>query len=146
MTTESTKPRFFLFDELDRGFNQLMSQVLQNDPRKADAPRLSVCELDDRFVVECDLPGVKLEDIQLNVNDGVLEISGERKTTIDQHAKVTVNERTFSEFNRRLQLGKHINGAAIDAEFGDGVLKVTVPKSSSSAARQIPIRKVEKEF
>ena len=145
MSTNSTKPRFSMLDELDKGLNQLVSEVLQHEPRNADAPRLSVYELDDRYVIECDLPGVQLEDINVNVEDGVLEISGERKPCSTEGAKVTVNERSFTEFNRRLQLGKNINGEAIDAEFGDGVLKVTVPKSTAAVARKIAIRKVETE-
>ena len=96
-------------------------------------------------MIECDLPGVQLEDINVNVEDGVLEISGERKPCSTEGAKVTVNERSFTEFNRRLQLGKNINGEAIDAEFGYGVLKVTVPKSTAAVARKIAIRKVETE-
>lgn len=145
MATNSTRPRFFLFDELDKGLNQLVNQVLHHEPRKVDAPQLSVYEMDECYVVECDLPGVKLEDIQLNVSDGVLEISGSRHLNVHPQAKVTVDERAFTEFHRRLQLNKDINGTAIDAEFGNGVLKVTVPKSSNAAARQIPICKVDKE-
>lgn len=145
MNTNSTRPRFSLLDELDKGINQLVNEVLQHEPRKADAPRLSVYELDDRYVIECDLPGVNMDDINVSLKDGVLEISGERKASITEGAKVTVNERAFNTFTRRLQLDKNVNSEAVEATYGTGVLSVNVPKSSSTAARQIPVRKLEQE-
>ena len=144
MNTNSTQARFSLFDELDRGLNHLVNEVLQTDHGHCDVPPLSVYELEDRYVVECDLPGLSLDEIDLQVNDGVLEISGERKAPFDDNVKVTVNERAFSDFHRRLQISKDVNLDGVDAELGNGVLKVTVPKADSVLPRSVSIRKSEK--
>ena len=144
MNTNSAQTRFSLFDELDRGLNHLVNEVLQSDHVQRDVPALSVYELEDRYVVECDLPGLRLEEIDVQVNDGVLEISGERRAPFDDGAKVTVNERVFAGFHRKLQLSKDVNLDGVDAELGNGVLAVTIPKSDGVLPRTVNIRKVEK--
>ena len=140
MNTNSSKQRFPFMDELDRGLNMLVNEVLQPESRKSNSPRLSVYELEDSYVVECDLPGVSLDDINLQLDNGVLEISGERKDPVAEGVTVNVNERCFEAFSRKLQLGKDVDVDRVDAEFGNGVLKVTVPKSDSVRSRQIKIR------
>ena len=141
MNKNSTNPRFSLFEELDRGLNHLVKEVLKPEGCKSTAPPLSVYELNDRYVVECDLPGVHLDEVDLQINNGVLEISGERKSPIADDATVTVNERSFSTFARKLQLSKDINADGVDAELGNGVLKVTVPKADSVLAKKIAVRR-----
>lgn len=145
MNTNSSKPRFPLFDEIDRGLNMLVKEVLQHEPRQSDSPRLSVYELEQSFIVECDLPGVDLSDIDIQLEDGTLEISGVRKTPKRDGMTVTVEERSFEAFNRKLQLGKDVNFEAVDAEFGNGVLKVTVPKADSAKSRQVKIRRRDEQ-
>jgi len=142
MTKCSANSRFPLFDEIDKGLNKFVKDVLNQDTDKSGgAPPLSVYELNDSYVVECDLPGVKLDDIGVEIHDGVLEISGKRNNTFADGAKVTVNERAFTDFSRKLQLSKDINADGVAAELGNGVLKVTVPKSESVLARKISVRK-----
>lgn len=141
MNTNSAKPRFPLFDELDRGLNMLVSEVLQHDPKNSETPRLSVYELEQSFIVECDLPGVEMSDIDIQLEDGVLEISGVRKSPIVDGMTATVDERRFSDFRRKLQLGKDVDFDAVDAEFGNGVLKITVPKADNAKTRQVKIRR-----
>ena len=140
MNTTSKGPRFSLFDELDKGLNHLMNEVLQHESRSTTAPALSVYEFDDRYVVECDLPGVRLEDVTLQIDDGVLEISGVRHTPYSDDVNVTVNERHFEDFSRKLQLGKQLDVGNVDAELGNGVLKVTVPKKAEIVPKPINIR------
>lgn len=142
MNTKS-KRRFSLFDELDRGLNQLVNEVLQQDSERRGQSPVTVSELEDRYVVECDVPGVLLEDIELRLNDGLLEISGERKSSLPEDAVVTVDERSYERFRRRLQLGRGIVPDSVDAELRNGVLTVTVRKSDDVAARKIVIRQAD---
>lgn len=141
MNASSTNPRFSLFDELDKGLNHLVKEVLNQEGRRSSVPPLSVYEMEDRYVVQCDLPGVDLSDIDLQVSDGVLEISGERKAATPDNAKVTVDERSFQKFNRRLQLSKDINSEGVCAELGNGLLTITIPKSASVMPRKVSVRK-----
>jgi len=144
MKTSTTIPRFSLFDELDRGLNHFVNEVLTHEGSGRRQPPLSVYEYADRFLVECDVPGVKLDDITVQLNDGVLEISGERRVREDNGGvKTTMNERRFTKFSRKLQLGKDVEVNGVDAELDNGVLRVTVPKAESVMPRQIQIRKAE---
>ena len=140
--TDSKPNRFTFFDELDRGLNHLVNEVLQGDHSRRDVPPLSVYEFADHYIVECDLPGVRLEEIDLQFNDGVLEISGERKAPFVEGQKVTVNERSFASFSRKLQVSKDVNLDGVDAELCNGVLKVSIPKAASVLPKTINIRKV----
>ncbi|MEO2018571.1 MAG: Hsp20/alpha crystallin family protein [Fuerstiella sp.] len=140
MNANSTNTRFSLFDELDRGLNHLVTEVLNQDVKKSNAPSLTVFELDNSYVVECDLPGVKLEDIKLQVEDGVLEISGERTEPVAEGTHVTLDERTYGQFRRKLKLSKDVNAEGVDAELGNGVLRISIPKSDHILPRQVKIR------
>ena len=143
MKANPSNTRFSLFDELDRGLNHLVNEVLQHDTSKNNAPPLSVYERENDYLVECDIPGVAQEDVAIQINDGVLEISGERRNPVGDDAKVTVNERTFSEFRRTLQLSKDVNAEGVDAELGNGVLRVTIPKADSVLPRKVTIRRAD---
>jgi HSP20 family protein len=140
MNANSANTRFSLFDELDRGLNNLVTEVLNHDVRKGNVPLLTVFELDNTYVVECDLPGVKLEDINLLVEDGVLHLSGERATPDPDEMQITLDERTYGKFSRKLKLSKDVNAEGVDAELGNGVLRISIPKSDHIVPRQVTIR------
>ncbi|MCP4174138.1 MAG: Hsp20/alpha crystallin family protein [Fuerstiella sp.] len=140
MNANSTNTRFSLFDELDRGLNHLVTEVLNQDVCKGANPALTVLELENTYVVECDLPGVRLEEINLLVEDGVLHISGERAAPDDDEKHVTLNERTYGKFSRKLKLSKDVNSEGVDAELGNGVLRISIPKSDRIVPRQVKIR------
>jgi HSP20 family protein len=140
MNANSTNNRFSLFDELDRGLNHLVTEVLNQDVRKGNVPFLTVFELDNTYVVECDLPGVKLEDINLLVEDGVLHLSGERATPDADETHITLDERTYGKFARKLKLSKDVNAEGVDAELGNGVLRISIPKSEHILPQQVKIR------
>ncbi len=141
MNCKTPNTRFSLFNELDRGLNHLMNEVLQNDSKADHVPPLSVYEFEGSYVVECDLPGVSLEEITLQIDDGILKISGSRNSPLTDEGTVKVDERSFTDFSRKLHLSKDINPDGVDAELGDGVLKVTIPKSAGVVPRQVNIRR-----
>lgn len=144
MNTQSTRPRFSLFDELDKGLNTLVNEVLHSERGQSKVPPLTIYEFDNRYVVECDVPGVELADIGLSIDNGVLEITGHRQQPVlDEGTKVTIDERRCDKFHRKLKLGKDVNSESVDAELGDGVLKVTIHKSDSVLPRKIEIRKAD---
>ncbi|MCR9202119.1 MAG: Hsp20/alpha crystallin family protein [Planctomycetaceae bacterium] len=140
--TDKCKPRFPFFEELDKGLSMLVNEVLQGegDSGTSTSVPLTIYEMEDRFQVECDLPGVSLEDIELKLENGVLEISGRRHRPKLESARVTHEERSYVNFRRRLQLGRDIQPEGVDAELGSGVLRVMIPKSDAVRSQQIPIR------
>ena len=104
------------------------------------APRIDVVETTDAFLFEFDIPGVKKEDIHINLQDGTLTVSGERKAReIDETDDVVRVERFAGHFYRSFSIPTAINEKNIDAIFQDGVLSLTLPKAEESKPRKINI-------
>lgn len=122
-------------EEFRRGFDHLNS-FLDNFIGKGALiknsdfiPSVNTREGEDAYYVEVDLPGVKKEDISIDVNDNVLSISGERKTKKedkeDDYYKV---ESSYGKFERSFTLPENVDTENIQAESKDGVLEVVIPK------------------
>ncbi|MCI6989206.1 MAG: Hsp20/alpha crystallin family protein [Campylobacter sp.] len=104
------------------------------------APSVNTREDEKGFYVEVDLPGVKKDDIEIEVNNNVLTISGERKyqneTKKDDYSKV---ESFFGKFQRSFSLGNDIDAAKISAKQNDGILEIFIPKSAQKESKKISI-------
>lgn len=131
-----------VFEELDRGLNQFVRGVLSADARGVGSPPVTLTEMEDRYCMECDLPGVALDDISVSVEDSVLTVSGQRKKTeLHESAKVMLNERPALEFSRSIRLAKNADVNTVDAELSNGVLVVTIMKRSEVLPKKIQIRR-----
>jgi len=140
-TKESCRPRS-VFEELDRGLSEFMKGVLSPETSAPSVPGMTVFEKEDRYQVECDLPGIPLENIELSVENRVLTINGRRKQSqIDKSVKVLLNERPVDEFRRSLQLAKNADLTTVDAELSNGVLLVTIMKRPEVLPKKIQIRR-----
>lgn len=94
------------------------------------APAVDITEDDKEYLVKADLPEMKKEEIKVNVEEGVLSISGERKTEKEEkEKKVHRIERSYGTFTRSFTLPEDADGAKITAEFKEGVLNVHLPKN-----------------
>ena len=123
-----------------RLFTDVLSDMLPATDPSARAT-LTIVEHEDRYLIECDLPGVPLSDIHLEVHDGVLEISGQRsKPDLADGCSVTFNERTWTPFRRCIRLHKSVDLTAITADYTDGVLAVTAPRVPETRPQNITIR------
>jgi len=106
-------------------------------------PPIETFRRGDRLVVRADLPGLRKEDVSVEIDDGVLTISGERsEEDVDDREGYYHSERSYGQFQRSLALPEGITGESCDATFKDGVLEVTipVPKVAERAARKVTIR------
>ena len=140
-TKERCRPRS-VFDEFDRGLNQFVRGVLSTESNLSSTLSLTLIELEDRYRIECDLPGIELEDISLAVEDGILSLAGLRKAIeLPESAKVMLNERPAREFSRSVRLPKNADVGNVDAELQNGVLTVTVLKRSEVLPKKIQIRR-----
>jgi HSP20 family protein len=100
-----------------------------------------VVENPNEYLISVDLPGVKPEDVKLEMEDGKLTISGKRETLVEEDTKhVHRIERTKGSFHRMITLPREIDSDKIDAKYEQGVLHVTLPKSAERQARKIEIR------
>ncbi|MEQ8663893.1 MAG: Hsp20/alpha crystallin family protein [Gammaproteobacteria bacterium] len=96
----------------------------------AFTPRVDVKDLDDHYEITAELPGVKKDDLDVSLNEGVLTISAETKQedVEKKDGKVIRQERRYGKFMRSFDLGGDIKEADIAASFKDGILTLTAPK------------------
>lgn len=104
-------------------------------------PQIEVFEKDDRLVTKVDLPGLKKEDVKVEVTDGHLTISGERKSEVkEEKDRFYRSERQYGSFYRSVPLPEGVKLEDVKATFAEGVLEVSVPLP---AAPQAKVRTVE---
>jgi HSP20 family protein len=94
---------------------------------------VDVVEQADRFVISADLPGLDQKDLEINVSGDVLSISGQKNEEREETQKnYYLNERRFGSFQRSFTLPGSVDREAISADFANGVLKVTLPKTTEA--------------
>jgi HSP20 family protein len=106
-------------------------------------PQVETFRRGDKFVVRADLPGLRKEDVHVEVDDGVLTISGERTDEHeDDREDYYRSERSYGQFYRAIPLPEGVNADKCDATFKDGVLEVNLPapKQEEHKPKQIQIR------
>lgn len=103
-------------------------------------PPVDVLESKDSYLLRAELPGMKREDVQLEVNNGTLTVTGERKTeTPADGVEYLSVERLAGKFSRSFYLPRSVKQDAIQATYRDGILEIHVPKADEAKARQIAI-------
>jgi len=103
-------------------------------------PAFDVYEEKDTFVVKAELPGMKKEDINVSLQDGNLIISGERQTdTHNEGTEVYRAERFFGKFQRSAALPATVAADKVKAQYKDGMLTVTLPKTEEAKPKQIDV-------
>lgn len=97
-------------------------------------PSVDVYESDDYYLLEADLPGVKLEDVSIEVESGAIVLRGYRSLEqILGDGRFRVMERSSGQFVRHIKLSEAVDESRIEAEFRDGVLRLTIPKTGKTA-------------
>lgn len=103
-------------------------------------PPVEIREFDNEFIVTAELPGMKNEEIDIEFENGVLFIRGEKvEERQEEKRNMLVWERQYGSFQRSFMLPNTIDQDKIKAEFMDGVLKIVLPKSESAKGRKISI-------
>ena len=109
-------------------------------------PAMDLVESGDHFVLRADLPGMSEEDIEIELEDGTLTVSGERKAEHDEHHDGFHRvERSFGAFSRSLTLPKGVDADAVAASFDRGVLEIRIPKPEARKPRRISISRAGQE-
>jgi HSP20 family protein len=134
-----------LFD-LHRQMNGLFDELFDRDGDSGfyaragiSAPAMDIHQDDKQLEITAELPGVKEEDVEISVEDGVLTLRGEKRSSRDDEES-GYRERSYGSFERRIALPSNIDENACSAHFEDGVLKITLPKTEEKArGRRIPV-------
>ena len=123
-------------------FDRLFSRLFDAAPPAAQrwVPPMDLIEAEDHYVLKADLPGIAEEDISIEVQDGTLTISGERKAEHEKTEKGWYRiERSFGGFSRALTLPDGVDPDGVNASFDRGVLSVHIPKPAERKPRRISI-------
>ena len=105
------------------------------------SPALDVYDDKDAYQVSVELPGMKKEDIDISVQDGVLTVSGERKHERENKEGQTFrSERYFGKFQRSISLPSGVDTSKVGASYKEGVLLIHLPKAEEAKPRQIEVK------
>ena len=133
--------------EMDRLFDDFFAPA---EPRSFGGnggallrPSVDVAETEQAYTVTAELPGLEQKDVELNLRDNALILSGEkRQESHDENGGRTYTERSFGRFERVIPLPEEVDADRVEANFKNGVLKVTLPKNpkAQDKARRIEIK------
>ena len=128
---------FGRLSSLENELNRLFTESTNN----SWAPLVELSEDKNNFLVTAELPGLKKEDIDVTLLEGVLTISGERKQErkVDEEGGVHRSERYFGRFERSLMLPSEVTSDGVKADYKDGLLTVTLPKTEAAKPKKIGI-------
>jgi HSP20 family protein len=130
------------FAELSRLQDEFFARPTRREVRPPSfRPAVDIHESKDAIVVKAELPGVKVEDVSIHVENHVLTLTGERKLeqTKDDDGWHRV-ESSYGSFTRSFQLPNTVNTEAIDATMNDGVLTLKLPKRAEVQPRRIAVK------
>ncbi|MDG0818153.1 Hsp20/alpha crystallin family protein [Bdellovibrio svalbardensis] len=126
--------------DMDRIMNELVGTSEKSLSQFSFSPTCEVSEQENSYQMKFDLPGVKKEQVKVEVDGSQLTIRAERKEEKEEKTKKKhLSEISYGEYVRSFTLPQPIDEKKVDAKFEDGVLLVTVPKTEASKARQISI-------
>ncbi|HHT9132640.1 MAG TPA: Hsp20/alpha crystallin family protein [Candidatus Tripitaka californicus] len=104
-------------------------------------PSVDVVETNDTVVVKAELPGMEPKDVDISVSDDRLTIKGERKAEKEEKGKTFYRmERCYGSFSRTIELPASVEADKAKADYKNGVLEITLPKTEQVKAKKIPIK------
>jgi HSP20 family protein len=131
-----------LQSEMNRLFNSFFDEGGRSNGERTRrwAPAVDLLERENSLVLRADLPGLNEDDVQIEVSDNVLTISGERRAEFEDSEQGYYRiERAFGSFSRSLSLPDGVDADRIEANFDNGVLEVKIPKPEERKPKRISI-------
>lgn len=137
-----------LFDEMERLFTEINTAPNRKALERSFNPAVDVEETDKGFLMTFDIPGIKSEDIKIEMNENILTVSGERHRTqkFDDGTKAQRLERSYGSFSRSFTLPTNVASDEIEAHYEDGVLQLHLPKTQLTKSRKIEIQAGKKKI
>ena len=132
----------------DKIFDQLMAQQFPTFQEEVGVsfnqgayPKVNVYEYDDKIGIVAEIPGLDKKQLNVEVEEGILTISGDKHNTFENDgAKVLRKELKQSSFKRSFELGELLDGDNISAKFKDGVLSVSIPKTEPEQPKKHSVK------
>jgi HSP20 family protein len=126
-----------MFDGFFRG------SVREDDAIQASAwmPAADVAEHEDTYEVRMEIPGVAKEDVRITIQENILTVRGEKKKEKETRgSRYHAVERSYGSFQRSFTLPSTVNADAIEAEYRDGILQMSLPKAEEARQKQIEVK------
>lgn len=121
-------------------FEEAINDLIKEPTGRPWSPSVDILETQNELVVKADLPEVKLEDIQIHLENGVLSLKGERKFEHkEEKAGYHRLERGYGAFARNFALPETVDAEKVNAAYKDGVLTITLPKKEIAKPRAIKV-------
>jgi HSP20 family protein len=132
----------FLQRRIDRAFDNRAARPGDRSRRTVPAPwpAINVFETKQAFVVKAEVPGLAESEVAVSVENNVLVVRGERKSDIPEGYGVHLRERAPVAFTRKLELPSRVSADGVAATLKDGILAITLPKTTESLPRQIAVK------
>ena len=130
---------------LQEQINRLFSETFERGTDEANltawAPAVDIFETEQSLVVKADIPDIKPEELDIRVENNILTIRGERKfeKQVNENSYLRV-ERAYGSFSRSFSLANTVNAEAIQADYKNGVLTLTIPKREEAKPKQLKVR------
>ena len=145
LATRSNRP-LTTRDFFDRFFDDAFGRGALDFPRPELTgqdwiPKVDITEREGTLVVSAEVPGMKKDDVDVSIDNGVLSLSGKREFEHDE-TKDSVHrvERSYGSFRRAFTLPNDVDAARASAEFKDGVLRISIPKSAAAKTTKVAIK------
>ena len=131
-----------MFDNLvETQFPEVVKQVGVKPYQGSAYPKVNVYEYDDKIGIVAEIPGLNKKQLNVEVEEGILTISGDKHNTFENDgAKVLRKELKQSSFKRSFELGDLLDGDNISANFKDGVLSVSIPKTEQEVPKKHSVK------
>jgi HSP20 family protein len=141
MTIVKREPLREIEDIFDR-YTRSLAWPLGEMATKGDwAPRVDISETDTELTIQAELPDVRKEDMHIRIEDGVLEIRGERKHAEEEKGRTYHRvERFYGTFYRSFALPDTVDEEKVQAKFRDGVLEIRLPKREQPKRKRIDVK------
>jgi HSP20 family protein len=131
-----------LQSDMNRLFDRFFEGRAANGISRRWIPAMDLLETEDHLVLRGDLPGVTEDDVDIEIKDNVLTVSGERKAEHEDEGEGYHRvERAFGSFSRSLTLPHGVHAEQIEAKFDNGVLEVRIPKPAEAKPTRVQIGK-----
>ncbi len=126
--------------EMNRVFDEFFGDRRNEAAEGNWSPALDVSETEAVILVRVELPGMSRDDIEINLHENILTITGEKKKEAAANEQFHRLERSYGKFNRTLTLPVKVNSAGIQAHFTNGILQISLPKIEDPKPQKITIR------
>ncbi|HMG10881.1 MAG TPA: Hsp20/alpha crystallin family protein [Mucilaginibacter sp.] len=124
-------------------FDSILNDSFIGDKLVARVPAVNIAENENEFHIELAAPGLKKEDFKINIDKNVLSVSAEKKSeNIEEGKKFSKREYSYNSFTRSFTLPESADHSKIEADYTDGILKLTVAKKEEAKfqSREIAVK------